>query len=111
VRVRGRDLPLRYRVQGPYLRKGAPQPPLFVLVVQGVKPAQGRQWRRRQPAFFLLNAVPRDGQWVLPLPVEEVLAWAWPRWEVEVAHREMKSDWGVGTVQWWHPRSRRQEVW
>jgi hypothetical protein len=115
VRVRGRDLPLRYRMQGPYLRKGAPQRPLFVLVVQGVKQAQGRQWRRRKPAFFLLNAVPRDGQWGLPLPAEEVLAWAWQRWEVEVAHREMKSDWGVGTVQCWHPRATvravQQQVW
>jgi hypothetical protein len=117
VRVRGRDLPLRYRVAGPYLRKGAPQQPLFVLVVQGLKHARGRPWRRRRrkPAFFLVNAVPREGQWVLPLPAPALLAWAWQRGDGEVSHREMKSAWGGGQVQCWHPlatvRAVQQQVW
>jgi hypothetical protein len=34
-----RSHPLRYRVAGPYLRTGAPQQPLFLLVVQGIKQA------------------------------------------------------------------------
>jgi hypothetical protein len=38
---------------------------------------------------------------VLPLPAEDLLAWAWQRWEVEVCHREMKSEFGVGEVQCW----------
>jgi hypothetical protein len=115
VRVRGRDLPLRYRVAGPYVRTGAPQRPLFVLVVKGIDQARGRQWRRRKPAFWLVNARLRDGQWVLPLPAQDLLAWAWQRWEAEVSHREMKSEWGVGQVQCWQPlatvRAVQQQVW
>ena len=52
---------------------------------------------------------------MLPLPAPELLAWAWQRWEVEVCHREMKSEWGVGQVQCWHPlatvRAVQQQVW
>jgi hypothetical protein len=98
--VRGRAIPLRYRVEGPFLRERAAACPLFLLVVKG-SAARGR--RRREPAFFLVNALPQDGAWVLPLPAEELLAWAWQRWEVEVGHRAMKTDWGVGAVQCWHP--------
>ena len=115
VCVRGRPIPLRYRVEGPYLRTGAPGQPLFLLVVKGIDQARGRHRRRRKPAFWLVNAVPREGQWVLPLPAEELLAWAWQRWEVEVCHREMKTDFGVGEVQCWHPlatvRAVQQQVW
>ena len=32
---------------------------------------------------------------------DELLAWLWQRWEVEVAHREMKSGFGVGEMQCW----------
>jgi hypothetical protein len=101
VRVRGRDLSMRYRVAGPFVRQGAPGQPLFLLVVGGSVQAHGRYRRRRKPAFFLVNAVQRDGQWVLPRPAEDLLAWAWQRWEVEVAHREMKSEFGVGEAQCW----------
>jgi hypothetical protein len=115
VRVRGRDVPGRYRVAGPFVRKGAPAQPLVLLVGGGSVQAHGRYRRRRKPAFFLVNAVPRDGQWVLPRPAEDLLAWAWQRWEVEVCHREMKSEWGVGQVQCWHPlatvRAVQQQVW
>jgi hypothetical protein len=100
VRVRGRDVPLRYRVAGPYVRRGAAGRPLFLLIVGGMAQARGR-YRRRKPAFFLVKAVQRDGQWGLPWPVAELLAWAWQRWEVEVCHREMKSEFGVGEVQCW----------
>lgn len=103
--VRGRDIPLTYRVEGPFVRKGAPHRPLFLLVVRGVAAGQGRHHhRRRDPAFYVVNAVRQDdGTWALPHPAEELLAWAWQRWEVEVAHREMKSDAGVGAAQCWHP--------
>jgi len=105
IMVRGRDIPLTYRVEGPYVRKGAPHRPLFLLVVRGVAAGQGRHHhRRRDPAFYVVNAVRQDdGTWALPQPAEELLAWAWQRWEVEVAHREMKSDAGVGAAQCWHP--------
>jgi hypothetical protein len=101
LRVRGRDIPVRYRVDGPFVRRGAAAQPLFLLVVGGSAQAQGRYRRRRKPAFLLVNAVQRDGQWVLPLPAAELLAWAWQRWDVEVAHRAMKSGFGVGEAQCW----------
>jgi hypothetical protein len=92
-------------VEGPYLRRGAPGQPLFLLVVKGIDQARGHHRRRRQPSFYLVNAVAQDGRWVLPLPAAALLAWAWQRWEVEVAHREMKTDFGVGEAQCWHPRA------
>ena len=109
LRVRGRTIPLRYRVQGPYLREGLPDQPFFLLVVGGQTWWAGRRQPRRKyrkAAFYLISAQP-DGQggWQLPWPIETILAWLWQRWEVEVAHREMKSGFGVGQKQCWHPRS------
>jgi hypothetical protein len=102
IPVRGRAVPARFRVAGPYVRRGVADRPLFLLVVSGSRQAKGRYRRRREPAYFLVNAV-RDeqGQWALPLPAAELVAWAWQRWEVEVAHREMKSGFGVGQLQCW----------
>lgn len=105
VEVRGRTLPLRYRVEGPFLRKGAPDRPLFLLVVGGATYQVGKRrphTKERPPAYYLVSAV-ADGKggWQLPLPAETLLAWAWQRWEVEVAHREMKSGLGVGEMQCW----------
>jgi hypothetical protein len=112
--VRGRALPLRYRVAGPFVRQGAPQRPLFLLVVKGSTLEQRRHWRRRrEPAFYLVSAAPQaDGTWALPRPAEELLAWAWQRWEIEVAHRAMKSDAGVGAAQCWSvPATIRAAQW
>ena len=39
VRIRGRDRQLRYRVVGPVAVEGAPECPLFLLVIGG------RTWR------------------------------------------------------------------
>ncbi len=108
ITVRGRDIPLTYRVEGPFVRERAADRPLFLLVVRGLAQAQRHRHRRRrrEPAFYLVNATPReDGTWALPRPAEELLAWAWQRWEVEVCHREMKSDAGVGAAQCWTPTS------
>ena len=116
VRVRGRDMPLRYRVEGPFLRYDAPAHPVFLLVVRGSGRGQGQR-RARKPAFYLVSAVQRAGAsaWALPWPAEELLAWAWQRWEVEVSHRGMKTDWGVGQVQCWQPlatvRAVQVQVW
>ena len=115
ITVRGRQIPLRYRVEGPYLRRGAPEQPLYLLVVKGIDHAHGRHRRQREPAFYLVNALAEEGYWVLPLPAGELLAWAWQRWEVEVTHREMKTGWGVGVVQCWQPtatvRAVQVQVW
>lgn len=108
LRVRGRDLRLNYQVAGPFLREGAPDTPLFLLVVQGASWTVGKRKPRkkvRDPAFFLVSAVQEDGKWQLPLSVQTLLAWTWQRWELEVAHREMKSGMGVGEMQCWSKRS------
>jgi hypothetical protein len=98
--VRGRTIPLRYRVEGPFLVRKAPTRPLFLLVVGGVQ----RPRVRREPTFWLVSAVPTaDGGWALPRPAPELLGWAWQRWEIEVCHRELKAGFGLGEPQCWNP--------
>jgi hypothetical protein len=101
--VRGRQRRMVYRVEGPFLRRNAPQHPLFLLVVKGQSWQRGERRRRREPSFYLVNAVRHNGQWMLPLPVETLLFWAWQRWELEVAHREVKSGFGLGDKQCFNP--------
>lgn len=111
--VRGRTIRARHRVEGPYVLKGAPQRPVFLVVVRGRKAGNNskkRGQKERKPSYWLVSAV-RDREeggaegWVLPYPPEELLFWAWQRWEVEVAHREMKTGFGLGEAQCWGPRS------
>jgi hypothetical protein len=102
--VRGRTLHLQVHTSGPWLVKPAPDQPVFLLVVRGI--GRARQGRRgqRAPAFLLVTAVPGvEGTWQLPLPVADLVAWAWQRWEVEVMHRELKSGFGLGQQQAWSP--------
>ncbi|HID85308.1 MAG TPA: hypothetical protein EYP54_09470, partial [Anaerolineales bacterium] len=75
------------KVVGPVLRRDVPDRPLFLMVVRGK--ARGGVGRESLP--FLVNAVWGEAGWTLPLPLEALLLWAWPWWEMEVAHREMKS--------------------
>lgn len=106
--VRGRALSLRYRVEGPFLRHDLPDRPLFLIVVGGQERWAGKKKahrQRRQPAFFLVSALSSDQGWQLPLPLPDLLVWLWQRWELEVAHREMKSGLGVGEKQCWNQRS------
>ncbi|HRQ15316.1 MAG TPA: hypothetical protein PK205_18620 [Promineifilum sp.] len=100
LQVRGKERHLQVKVAGPFLRKGAPGCPLFLIIVRG----KDNRHTRRQPLPFLVNAW-RDasGTWRLPLPVEQLLFWAWQRWELEVAHRELKSNFGLGNKQCWNP--------
>lgn len=105
--VRGRLRHLEVCVRGPFLRRGAADCPLFLIVVRGKKRKNqyGRLYRR-QPLPFLVNAVQDSGgQWVLPLPLETLLFWAWQRWEVEVAHRELKTTFGLGHKQCFNPKA------
>lgn len=100
IGVRGRTVRLRVKVVGPCLVRPAAEVPLFLIVVRGVHGS--RSHRRRQPTFLLVNArQDRDGGWVLPYAVADLLAWAWQRWEVEVVHRELKSGFGLGQQQAW----------
>ena len=105
--VRGRPRHLQVCVRGPFVRRGAAATPLWLIVVRGKKRTNkyGRFYRR-QPFPFLVNAVRDDtGHWVLPLPLSTLLFWAWQRWEVEVAHRELKTTLGLGHKQCFNPRA------
>lgn len=107
IDVRGRTRHLEVCVRGVFLRKGAPDTPLFLIVVRG-KQRQNKFGRtyRRQPLPFLVNAVQNaQGEWILPLPLETLLFWAWQRWEVEVCHRELKTTFGLGHKQCFHPKA------
>lgn len=100
LQVRGKTRHLQVKVAGPFLRKGAADRPLMLIIVRG----KGNQRTRRQPLPFLVNAdQDASGSWCLPLPVEQLLFWTWQRWEVEVAHRELKSNFGLGDKQCWQP--------
>lgn len=105
VLVRGRSRRMRYQVQGPFVRDGLPDIPLFLLVIGGGKRPPGSRRKRYQPCFFLVSAVLIDGQWSLPLPIADLLAWLWQRWELEVAHRQMKSGLGLGEKQAWNDKA------
>lgn len=100
--VRGKVRHLQVKVVGPFVRKGAAHRPLFLIIVRG----KGNKRTRRPPLPFLVNAVQdAAGQWALPLPVDQLLFWAWQRWEIEVAHRELKSNFGLGDKQCWNPQA------
>jgi hypothetical protein len=99
--VRGRQVPVTYRVEGPYLRPRAATVPVYLLVAKGIKRRVNGRLRQREPSFWLVSAVASAVGWVLPLPAEELLAWAWQRWEIEVTHRACKAEFGVGEVQCW----------
>lgn len=105
VMVRGRSRRMRYRVEGPFVRDGLPDIPLFLIVIGGGKRPPGSRRKRYQPCFFLVSAVLIDGQWSLPLPIADLLAWLWQRWELEVAHRQMKSGLGLGEKQCWNDQA------
>jgi len=100
--VRGRAVPCTYRVEGPYLVRGAPAQPLYLLVVRGLDRVRRGHRRQRQPAFWLVSAVQQNGIWALPAPAEQLLGWAWQRWEIEVTHRELKCGFGIGESQCWN---------
>ena len=109
VEVRGKQIKMRYQVLGPFVREGLPEHPLFLIVVKGMHRLVGKKkqhYKHRGPSFYLVSAVQTpDGEWQLPLPIATILAWLWQRWEIEVAHREMKSGLGLGEKQCWNKRS------
>jgi hypothetical protein len=100
--IRGVERRLRYRIEGPVVCRGAADRPLFLLIVGGQSWHKGQRIKRRAPMAYLLSArLNKQGEWVFPLPPALVLVWLWQRWEMEVAHREMKSNLGVGEKQCW----------
>jgi hypothetical protein len=108
IPARGKTILMKFQVLGPFVREGLPDIPRFLFVVKGMHRRVGKRklrWKHRKPSLYLVSAVPVNGEWQLPLPIETILAWLWQRWELEVAHREMKSGFGVGEKQCWNPRS------
>ena len=108
VPVRGKSIQMRYQVFGPVVREDLPERPLFLIVVKGMHRLVGkkkRTYKHKGPSFYLVSAIHQAGQWQLPLPIPDLLTWLWQRWEIEVAHREMKSGLGVGEKQCWNPRA------
>lgn len=104
--IRGRERHLRYRVEGPFLRKTAATTPLMLLVIGGETYAKHGRRKQRDPIPYVVNAQQdENGVWQLPLPVETLLFWAWQRWELEVCHRELKSNFGLGEKQCWNPHA------
>lgn len=102
LEVRGRTRHLQVKVRGVFIRKGAAHCPLFLIVVRGKHNAR----TRREPLPFLVNAQQTDsGSWQLPLPLDTLLFWAWQRWEIEVCHRELKSNFGLGNKQCFNPHA------
>lgn len=108
VRVRGKSIQMRYQLLGPFVREGVPERPLFLIVVKGMHRLVGKKvqhYKHRGPSFYLVSAVQHNGRWQLPFPIETSLSWLWQRWEIEVAHREMKTGLGIGEKQCWNKRA------
>jgi hypothetical protein len=98
--VRGRTVRPTYRVEGPDRLKRAADHPVFLLVVKGGD-RHARQVRR-EPTYWLVSVVPTaDRGGTLPAPAATVLAWAWQRWAIAVAHRDQKPTFGLGQPQAW----------
>jgi|SRR5579883_911160 len=110
VAVRGRTIEVKYRVVGPVLVEGAPEQPLFLIVVKGYHRRKQGNAKRREPCQYLVNAVCQDGQWQLSLSLDAILELIWHRWEIEVCHREIKSGFGLGQIQSWSKRGGIQGV-
>lgn len=103
VEVRGYQRSVRFRVEGPFLRAGVAGQGVFLVLMGGERYRRDQRQKYREPVPVLVSGVAQaDGGWALPLPIDELLAWLWQRWEVEVAHRELKSGFGVGEMQCWN---------
>jgi hypothetical protein len=96
---------MRYRVEGPFVREGLHDIPLMLIVIGGGRRPAGARRQSYKPCFFLVSAVCVDGEWTLPLPIDQLLAWLWQRWELEVAHRNLKSGLGLGEKQCWNDQA------
>jgi len=105
IMIRGRERCMRYRVEGPFVRDGLSDIPLMLLVIGGGKRPKGSRRKNYKPCFFLVSAILVDGVWSLPFSIVDVLTLLWQRWELEVAHRQMKSGLGMGEKQCWNDKA------
>jgi len=99
--VRGRELHLLVRVEGPCRRVGWGERVFFLIVVRGHH-KRTKRGKSREPMAFWVHAV-SDGAdgWQLPVSLEVLLLKLWQRWEVEVGFRWMKSGFGLGEKPCW----------
>lgn len=105
IMIRGRVRRMRYRVEGPFVRDGLSDIPLMLIVIGGGKRPKGSRRKNYKPCFFLVSAILVDGVWSLPFPITDILTWLWQRWELEIAHRQMKSGLGLGEKQCWNDKA------
>jgi hypothetical protein len=99
--VRGRELHLLVRVEGPCRRVGWGERVFFLIVVRGHH-KRTKRGKSRAPMAFWVHAVSDGaGGWQLPVPLEVLLLKLWQRWEVEVGFRWMKSGFGLGEKPCW----------
>lgn len=103
--VRGRSRRTVYRVEGPFVRRGMADIPLFLLVVRGQRYTRYGKTKHRDPNYYLVNACWQADHWQLPCAAPLLLTWAWQRWELEVVHREVKSLFGLGDKQCFQPHA------
>ena len=101
IAVRGRMIRMKVRTAGPFLVQGAPDNPVFLLLVKGYHRRGPHVGKRLPPCQYLVNAIQQEGVWQLPLPLPELIALTWHRWEIEVCHREIKTSFGLGQMQCW----------
>ena len=93
-------------IEGPVLRRPLANRPLFLLIIRGQKYMRYHRVKHRDPRPYLVNASQdSDAKWCLPLDPATLIFWAWQRWEIEVCHRELKSNFGLGNKQCWNPQA------
>ena len=94
--------PFTSQGQGPLASAwGCPSPPLSDCGARQTSPGLPT----RSPALSGQCRLDEHGSYQLPLPLETLLFWMWQRWEVEVCHRELKSNFGLGNKQCWNPHA------
>jgi hypothetical protein len=99
--VRGRELHLLVRVEGPCRRVGWGERVFFVIIVRGHH-KRTKRGKSREPMAFWVHAVSDGaGGWQLPVPLAVLVLKLWQRWEMEVGFRWMKRGFGLGEKPCW----------
>lgn len=96
----GQERTLRYKEVAPLLWRTGSKRKLQRLVILAPIPYHipGRPRRGyREPAFLLTDD--------LESPIEALIQAYLDRWQIEVVHRELKQDAGIGQPQVWNPQS------
>ncbi|MEZ4610425.1 MAG: hypothetical protein R2838_09325 [Caldilineaceae bacterium] len=77
----------------------------MLIVIGGGKRPKGSRRKQYDPRVISVSAVLNDdGCWSLPLPILDLLAWLWQRWELEAAHIVEKWP-GASEKQCWNEKA------